>query len=450
MSDTLSAVLSRPAAPKQRAALYIGLAAETARQHPARIGLAGVDSVAIGRGDIRAVTRGDDRTLALSLVDPRLSTRHSRLTRLGGHWIVEDLESKNGTWIGEQPIRQHTLRDGDVIEVGHTMLVYRASGGEHADADAVASTPGLATLSPPLAEHLARVVKIAPASVPVLIGGETGTGKELVARAVHAHSGRRGGFVAVNCGGLPANLVEAELFGHEKGAFTGAGSERLGLVRSADRGTLFLDEIAELPATAQAALLRVLQEGEVTPIGADTPIRVDVRLVAATLRDLEDAVARGAFRADLLGRLLGVTVTCPPLRERREDLAVLCTILLARVAPDRPIRLAPDAVRALYSYTWPRNVRELERALAAACALGIDRIELEHLPDPVRTSAPAPRVAAPPGAMSEEDRALRDSLSAALVKHGGNVTVVARELGKDRTQIRRWMKRFGLTRPGDE
>jgi transcriptional regulator with GAF, ATPase, and Fis domain len=449
MADTLSAILSKPAAPNRRAALFIGLAAETPHQQPARIGLAGIDRVSIGRGASRTIVR-DDGELALALVDPRLSTQHARLTRLGEHWILEDLDSKNGTWIGGRTIDRHTLDDGDVIEVGHTMLVYRTVGGE-TDAEAEpTTTPGLATLSPALADHLARIVKVAPATVPVLIGGETGTGKELVARAVHAHSGRHGAFVAVNCGAIPESLVEAELFGHEKGAFTGAGNERLGLIRSADGGTLFLDEIAELPPSAQAALLRVLQEGEVTPIGADRPIRVVVRLVAATLRDLDEAVSRGAFRADLLGRLLGVSVALPPLRARREDLAVLFTILLARVAPGRALRVSPDAVRALYAYAWPRNVRELERALAAACALAGDRLELEHLPDLVRASAPPPRLASPRGELSDEDRALRDTLATALAQYGGNVAAVARDLGKDRTQIRRWMRRFGLARPGDD
>jgi transcriptional regulator with GAF, ATPase, and Fis domain len=375
------------------------------------------------------------------------------MTRLGGRWILEDLGSKNGTWIDGESIQQHTLDDGDILELGHTMIVFRLIGGEYPDLDdwPAVSAPGLATTSPALAERLADVVRVAPSQVPVMIGGETGTGKELVARAVHALSGRKGAFVAVNCGALAANLLEAELFGHKKGAFTGAGDERVGLVRSADGGTLFLDEIGELPAAAQSALLRVLQEGEVVPIGADRPVRVDVRLVSATLRDLDDEVTQGRFRGDLLGRLLGVSVTLPALRDRCEDLGLIAAMLLERIAPGvRPTQIAPDAIRALYAHQWPRNIRELERALAAACTLAGDCIELAHLPPAIQASAPPARVTPPPSALSEDERRLRDELAAALLRNGGNVSSVARELGKDRTQIRRWMRRFQLSRPDDD
>jgi sigma-54 dependent transcriptional regulator, acetoin dehydrogenase operon transcriptional activator AcoR len=451
--DTLSAILSRPSAPREKAALYIGLSAEVDRHEPARLALREIDQVTIGRGDREIVRRDDDtgRTLAIALADRRLSTHHARITRLGGRWIVEDLGSKTGTWIGNEAIQQHTLEDGDVIEVGHTMLVLRSHGGE---ADDVHAWPrpraeGIATLSPSLAEQFATLLRAAPTAVPIMVLGETGTGKELVARAAHVLSGRKGAFVAVNCGSLPANLVEAELFGHEEGAFTGAGNKRVGLVRSADGGTLFLDEIGELPAAAQAALLRTLQEGEVLPIGADKAIKVDVRLVTATLRDLEEAVSKGTFRSDLLGRLLGITVTLPPLRARREDLAGLISNLAERITPRRGISFTPDAIRALYAYEWPRNIRELERALAAACALTRTTVDIVHLPAPVRAAAPPPRLAPPASALSSDEKALRDEVAASLLRNGGNVTAVARELGKDRTQIRRWMRRFGLSREDD-
>ncbi len=452
--DTLSAILSKPATPKARAALYVGITAEDTRIAGARFGLAGIDHVSIGRGDRRDATRTtgmDGTVLAIRIADARLSTQHARITRLGGRWIVEDLGSKNGTWFQGQAIQHHTLGDGDVIEVGHTMIVFRETGGEASDvvAETAGAAPGLATLSPALDSRLADVVRAAATTVPVMIGGETGTGKELIARAVHQLSGRTGPFVAINCGAVADNLVEAELFGHEAGAFTGAGGGRLGLVRSAHRGTLFLDEIGELPASAQAALLRVLQEGEVTPVGADRPTPVDVRLVTATLRELDDEVTQGRFRGDLLGRLLGVGVTLVPLRERREDLPLLVAALLARIAPRRAIRLSPDAVRTIYAHAWPRNIRELERALAAACALVEDRIDLEHLPEAVRASAPNPRLTTPPGALTDEDRELRDAVAAALVRHDHNITAVARELGKDRTQIRRWIRRFNLGRDTD-
>jgi DNA-binding NtrC family response regulator len=449
VADTLSAILSRPTAPREHAALHVGLTADSPDHQLARYGLRHVDQVTIGRGTARTATRSDGDagcTLAITLPDDRLSTHHARLTKLGGRWVLEDVGSKNGTWVGNATTQHHTLDDSDVIEVGQTMLVFRARGGD--EADHVGPPPdasGLGTFSAVLAERFATLARGARSTVPVMIGGETGTGKELVARAVHALSGRPGPFVAVNCGALPATLVEAELFGHRRGAFSGADDERAGLVRSAHGGTLFLDEVGELPATAQTALLRVLQEGEVVPIGVDRPTAVDVRIVTATLRDLEGAVARGTFREDLLGRLLGIAISLPGLRERREDLAFLTTSLLARVAPGRSLTLSADAVRALYAYAWPRNVRELERALAAACAVGHDRIELENLPAALQQAVP-PRVGPSSPSLSEADRELRDTVAAALLRHRGNATAVARELGKDRTQIRRWIRRFGLAK----
>jgi DNA-binding NtrC family response regulator len=303
-------------------------------------------------------------------------------------------------------------------------------------------------MSPALVTRFAELAKAALTDVTIQITGESGTGKELVARAVHQLSKRTGRFVAVNCGALPANLIEAEMFGHRKGAFTGAGDERLGLIRSADGGTLALDEIGELPSAAQASLLRVLQEHEVQPIGADRPVKVDLRVVTATHRDLDADVDAGRFRADLRSRLLGMTIELPPLRARREDLGHLISSLLTKLAPDRNITFAVDAVAALYMHRWPLNIRELERSLAAALAVASDRIELPHLPATVR--APAPPLA--PGvvvAVPDNDEGLRAMLVGSIARHDGNLAAVARELGKDRTQIRRWMKKFGLARTDD-
>lgn len=212
-------------------------------------------------------------------------------------------------------------------------------------------------------------------------------------------------------------------------------------MRSADRGTLFLDEIGELPAPAQASLLRVLQEREVLPIGADRPVSVDLRVVTATHRSLDDDVATNRFRADLRARLLGITAELPPLRARREDLGHIVTELLTRLDSRRDLAFTADAVGALYTYDWPLNIRELERVLAAAVAVTRDRIELKHLSPTVVTPTPPTVITA-----TTDDDALRAILVAALARHDGNVAAVARELGKDRTQIRRWMKRFELSR----
>ena len=308
---------------------------------------------------------------------------------------------------------------------------------------------GFATLVPSLAEALSRAQAVARSTVPVVVRGESGTGKEVVASAIHALSGRTGPFQAVNCGALPAALVESELLGYRRGAFTGAEDDRAGLVRSAHGGTLFLDEIGDLPLTAQAALLRVLQEGEVQPLGATRPIKIDVRLVSATHRDLEALAAEEKFRPDLLARLGGVTVQLPPLRERREDLGLLAAALLQRHFPGRRVVLGSEAARALLVYPWPLNVRELERCLQAAVVLaGEGPIELRHLPPAVAASLAEPSslgVASAQG-LPEADRRRREEIVAALRESGGNVTAAARVLGKARVQVQRWMKRYRIDR----
>jgi DNA-binding NtrC family response regulator len=423
---------------------YLFIAFEGARPDAlsARYALHDVDVVTIGRGSARTTaitTDGGQRTLALTLPDPLMSTRHATLTRELGRWIVADAGSKNGTFADGEHVERGVLPEGVVLEVGHTLLILerRVAPASAGDVDASAlptDPPGLATLDPELARELDRLRAIAPSLVPVVITGETGTGKELIARAVHALSGRSGPLVAVNCGALPATLVESELFGARRGAYSGATDDRIGLVRQADGGTLFLDEIGELPLPAQAALLRVLQEREVTPVGDTRPIAVDFRLVTATLHDLEQRVAAGAFRADLYARLAGFQIELPALRDRRHDLGLVVGTLLARHAPGRPIRFALDSVRALGRYDWPGNIREVERCLFAALALAgtANVIDGTHLP-PAWTSAPA-----------HASDAQRDDLLELLRRHRGNISAVARHLGKARMQVQRWIARYGI------
>jgi len=265
-----------------------------------------------------------------------------------------------------------------------------------------------------------------------VIGGPTGTGKERVAQQIHAFSKRSGTFVPVNCGALPAGLVESELFGHKKGAFSGAIADAPGLVAASSGGTLFLDEIGDLPPPAQAALLRVLEEHEVRAVGSTATTAVDLRVVAATHRDLDEMVDEEKFREDLLARLAGFEVALPPLAERRVDLGVM----LGEIIPDA--QLAAAAVRALFAYAWPRNIRELVRAVERAAALaGGGEITASHLPDEIaaaKFAAPAPPVA----------DARRDELVALLEKHHGNVSKVAAELGRVRQQVQRWIKRYAI------
>jgi DNA-binding NtrC family response regulator len=260
---------------------------------------------------------------------------------------------------------------------------------------------------------------------------------------VHELSGRPGELIAINCGALPAAILEAELFGYRKGAFSNASEDRLGLVRAADRGTLFLDEIGDLPPSSQVALLRVLQESEVRPLGATRPVKVDLRVICATHRDLLAHVALGQFRSDLYARLAGHLFEIPPLRERREDLGLLTAALLRRIAPGHALRFEPDAVRALCRHDWPLNVRELEKCLASAVVLARGGpIGLDHVSAALVARVTPPLDAAAAAKQRRADR--RTELLTALQTHRGNVSAVARALGKPRSQVQRWLHDYKL------
>ncbi|GAA5317099.1 MAG: two-component system response regulator CbrB [Candidatus Pelagadaptatus aseana] len=245
-----------------------------------------------------------------------------------------------------------------------------------------AKAPGMIGDSPAMQKLYSRIHKVAPTSASVLIHGETGTGKELAAKALHQESPRSSNpMISVNCAAIPETLIESELFGHEKGAFTGAASQREGLIAAADGGTLFLDEIGELPLEAQARLLRVLQEGEVRPIGSIESRKVDVRLVAATHRDLHKLCKEGKFREDLYYRINVLQLTLTPLRDRGKDILALTTNLLQRYCEEmgKPsLQLSPEAIQAITTYTWPGNVRELENAIQRAVILCEDEREISH------------------------------------------------------------------------
>ena len=406
--------------------------------------------VVIGRDVARGVVRLTEKGVATMVVrqpDRWMSSVHARIEKQGDGWSIEDAGSKNGVFLNGARVTNTTLADGDVIDLGHTAFLFRSALAEQIAASPPSGVAGLATLSPELALELSPLAELAKSTISLVVMGESGTGKELIARAVHVLSGRKGSFVAVNCGALPDTLVETELFGYRKGAFSGANEDRPGLVRAADGGTLFLDEIGDMPPPAQAALLRVLQEREVMPVGATRALPVDVRVVAATHRNLDELVESGKFRGDLMARLTGHRIRLPPLKERREDLGVLVQALLKRLAPERCQKLAfsIDATRALLLHDWPFNIRELEKALENALVMCKgDRIELEQLPETLRKPRAPQRRPSGSDELSEEDRQRRAELAALLEKHGGNVSAVAREMGKARMQIQRWMKRFGL------
>jgi transcriptional regulator of acetoin/glycerol metabolism len=412
--------------------------------------LAGAGEAVIGRGDKRRVERSGGK-MVLRVPDGRISSAHASIRRDGLAYVITDERSKNGLVVNGIRVERHLLRDRDVIECGRTFFMFRAAQPYAVDAplDDDAPDPGAGSASPatfhePLAVQLAALADVAPAGLPVLVLGASGTGKELVSRAVHRLSQRRGSFIGVNCGALPENLVEAELFGARKGAFTGASDDKSGLVRASDQGTLFLDEIGDLPLRAQPALLRVLQEREVLAVGATRAVPVDLRVVSATHRDLDDLAREDKFRADLLARLSGFVVRLPPLRERLEDLGILISELLARHA-GTSTTISADAVRMLMRHSWPLNVRELEHCLRAALALSRSRIEVEHLPHSIRQPGAVERPTRASRRLTPEQLVRRDELCELLRQHGRNISAVARHLGKDRVQIRRWIKQLDVS-----
>jgi DNA-binding NtrC family response regulator len=288
-----------------------------------------------------------------------------------------------------------------------------------------------------LQEIFKLVQKVAGTNANVLIQGESGTGKELIARAIHFNSERSSSpFVAVNCGALPESLLESELFGHAKGAFTGAVGEKKGLFRSANGGTLFLDEVGEMPPPLQVKLLRALQEHEVTPVGSSQSVKFDARIIAATNRDLEAEVAAGRFREDLFYRMNVIEIPVPPLRERREDIPLLVKHFVTRNGTVKEI--SPDAMAALTVYDWPGNIRELENAIERASVLSGDRIDAEHLPSKVRSANPEMAN----GGRQTLDAVERKYIFQVLESVGDDKAQAARILDIDLSTLYRKLKRY--------
>jgi len=309
---------------------------------------------------------------------------------------------------------------------------------------------------PAIVKLRALIERVAPTEVTVLITGESGTGKEVVAQAIHALSTRCDQpFVAVNCAAIPHDLLESEMFGHERGAFTGAAGSRHGLLATADRGTIFLDEIGEMPNGLQAKLLRVLEDGAVRPVGSDRATRVNVRVIAASNVDLGDAVERGVFRADLFYRLQVVPIVIPPMRERRSDIPLLTEFFLDRIrerTPGRDLTISREAMVALWSYDWPGNVRELEHMVERLAILSEDStIDTPILPESLVVSVRPPTPAIPvrlgEGGVNLnnlvrelEGRYIND----ALKQSGGNKQAAARLLGLKRTTFSAKLRRCGV------
>jgi two-component system nitrogen regulation response regulator NtrX len=307
--------------------------------------------------------------------------------------------------------------------------------------------------SPAIRRLIVDTLKVAHADVDVLLQGETGVGKELVANLIHEHSSRRQTpFIKVNCSAIPESLVESELFGHERGAFTGASSSKRGLFELAHRGTLFLDEVGDLPLTAQAKILRALQQREIQKLGAEKTIRVDVRVISATHKDLSRCVAEQRFREDLFYRLNVVPLRVPSLRERPEDIPLLVKVIVARLCAKhnlKPKQVDEEVLLELRHQAWPGNVRELENLLERMVIMGGDTITMFDLPEELLEGGDTADAVARddrPTLKAHRDRSEREFIIASLKKHGGNVSRTALELGVRRPYLHRRMATLGIAK----
>jgi DNA-binding NtrC family response regulator len=374
-----------------------------------------------------------------SLADHRISSRHCEVRLAHGEVFVRDHASRNGTRLHGAALPAEaavTWIPGQVLTLGPVALLL-----EEAPLDWSRSTlEGLIGGHPALAPLLDAVDRVAPLEGTVLVTGETGTGKELVAQALHTRSGRPGPFLAVNCGTLDAALLGSELFGHERGAFSGADRARRGLVEEATAGTLLLDEIGDASPALQTALLRVLQEREIRPVGANRVVPVGTRFVAATHRDLSAMVAAGTFRADLLARLAQWELRVPPLRERRSDIAPIA-LEVARRTAGRAVGLHPRFAQELLLRDWPANVRELAAVVMRAV---VEAQGADPIPSPLTSGDPPPPTVAAEATQAPAPRPTADQMRERITALGGNVRAYARELGLGRSTLYRWLEAAGV------
>jgi DNA-binding NtrC family response regulator len=447
--------------------------------------------------------RGTDAALVprFATADPMMSRSHAVIRRLdAGTVVLRDLGSRNGTFVNGELVREERpLADGAVIFMGAHVFVYRLTSRD--DLEAVRLELGrpfcpVPTMSPAIARLTRRLRQLARSDVEILLGGETGVGKEVFANAVHRESGRHGAMVAINCAALPDTLIESELFGYARGAHSMAEHGKPGLLERAENGTLFLDEIGEMPASAQSKLLRFLQDRELWSLGATKSRKLDVRVVAASHRVVSPHEDFQGIRLDLAARLGSERFVIPPLRERLEDMGLFVRYFLR----DQPRAFDIWAYQALFLHRWPGNVRELEKVLRNASILAsgnrpiglgdlpIDSADLTPdrragadgrtgkpitegpstplpgwastfgAPEPARAAAPPTSPAMPASAMPagktlptmaavrspSSERPTPEELTVLLERHRGNVGHVARELGRQRTLVWRWLRRAGI------
>jgi DNA-binding NtrC family response regulator len=406
---------------------------------PARAGYARVfrpdESVLIGR-DAEGFPAG-------LLDDRRMSRRHAAIVCMGNGLSIRDLESRNGTVVNGERVTEARLVSGDIVAMGSLLFVVQSAP----PLPAPARSPAPIAVGHAMQAVMHQISLVADRDTTVLLQGDTGVGKEVVARYLHHMSGRSGAFVPVNCASLTDSLVESALFGHVRGAFTGAGARRSGLVETAEGGTLFLDEVGDANPAVQVALLRLLQDREVRPVGSDRVTTVDVRFVAATHQDLDAKVSAGQLRADLKARLDQWTVRIPPLCDRREDILPLARHFAAEQSGASPA-LSTRLAHALLRAHWSGNVRELQAFIERVVVSGGNGELLEGTPELLGSISstnqtiqePAPRrrrrhTGPPPSP---------DELKRALTEAGGNVKTVSEALGVGRNTLYRWMKAAGI------
>ena len=412
-------------------------------------------------------TIGRSESCDVHVDDNEASRVHARLDHAKRYWELVDNDSTNGLFLNGKRITEYPLAGGEVIRIGSTFYRFFINGiASRSQVFRVKAGPIVA--GPAFDEFWEVLDRAALSDLSVLVHGETGTGKELIASYMHENGARNNGpFVPVNCAAVPHDLFESELFGHAKGAFTGATADKLGLLRKATGGTLFLDEIGELPGDCQAKLLRFLQDRQVWPVGAAKSYEVDIRLVCATNRDLEQLCTAGEFRSDLYARLADLELRLPALRKRVEDIPLLVAHFLGKHGDGQDFEIDAKALEHLCTQRWPYNIRELESTIRRAILFAGDTrvLEIDHLVGkvarpkftPMETVLPTRRrdtveteerseldgATPPAGARPVEDpRAMR--LRNALIRHEGNANEAAAELGISRSQLYRRAKKFGI------
>ncbi|MBA3456834.1 MAG: sigma 54-dependent Fis family transcriptional regulator [Deltaproteobacteria bacterium] len=453
---------------------YIGGRASSARLRRCRVEImSGADAGLVRDIEASVIRIGARRGNDVQLSDSKVSGLHCEIRLDDRGYRLRDLDSTNGTYVAGLRINDVYVAPGALIAVGGTRLKFDPLGDsieiELSDTDRFG---GMIGRSVKMRELFARLEKLAKSDTTVLVTGETGAGKELVAEALHEHSPReKGPFVVLDCGSIPPNLIESELFGHERGAFTGATNSYAGAFERAHGGTVFLDEIGELPLGMQPKLLRVLERKEVRRVGGTKTLEVDLRVVAATNRDLGVEVNRGRFREDLYYRLAVARVHVPPLRERKDDLPVLIEHILSTTPGGELASIAQETIDLMMKHDWPGNVRELRNVIERAVLLA----EAPDSEDSLRRTPQAPKSDSPVTVTPSQTATSTDAsmtvpvdvtvpfkhakqnvisefekryISRLLAQHDGNISAAARAAGIDRMSIHKMLHRLGLANPG--